>query len=70
MDKMWSQSCDSNYTNNLITYISSGIEVSTLRGAPFLRVLKSFWNPLVKFIYSEKAAKFYEIFTLLLTGTT
>jgi hypothetical protein len=47
MDKMWSQSCDSNYTNNLITYISSGIEVSTLRGAPFLRVLKSFWNSLV-----------------------
>ena len=42
MDKMWSQSCDSNYTNNLITYISSGIEVSTLRGAPFFKSLEKF----------------------------
>ena len=25
---------------------------------------------LLKFIYSEKATKFYEIFTLLLNGTT
>ena len=23
MDKMWSQSCDSNYTNNLITYTAN-----------------------------------------------
>ena len=29
-----------------------------------------FWHNLLKFIYCEKATKFCEIFTLLLTGTT
>ena len=36
--------------------------------------LKKIWNRrgafFVKFAYSEKATKFFEIFTLLLTGTT
>ena len=35
----------------------------------FLKILERY-TYLVKFIYSEKATKFCEIFTLLLTGTT
>ena len=36
----------------------------------FLRSSKILCFVLLKFIYSEKATKFCEIFTLLLTGTT
>ena len=34
--------------------------------------IQELWNfdDFLKFIYSEKATKLYEIFTLLLTGTT
>ena len=36
----------------------------------FLPIFCQLYEYLLKFIYSEKATKFCEIFTLLLTGTT